>query len=208
MHPPDLFCVLFVGKRRQLRLADEIEIQLRPQQPIGHGGEIFFQRLPLHTALRGRTGGDPKALDRMDDTDADKRRAAGERGVEPRKMIFDERIFLIPRRLIVDGRGIVALCFARHRHPRKVRHAHGHAERRLPIALEFVAAEVKIPVGDAIELGHHRFLAVLMHRRLRLLGGGEFAVVAQHVDAGDGKPAIGAHHLAAGHGLPCQVALV
>ena len=107
----------------------------------------------------------------------------------------------MPGRLIADRGGIIALGGAAHGVPAQMRHAHSHAQRRLPVALQLVAAEVEIPVGHAVQLAGHARIAELMHRGGRLLGSGELAVVAQHVDAGQLEAAVGAHGLAQGGGL-------
>ena len=57
-------------------------------------------------------------------------------------------------------------------------HPDGNAQSRLPISLELVPTEIKIPVGNAVQLRKHDLLAVLMHRRLNLLGGGQLNTVA------------------------------
>ena len=47
-----------------------------------------------------------------------------------------------------------------------------------------------------------------MHRRLRLLGGGVLALIAQHVDAGQAEGAVGAHRVAQHRGLRHQRGLL
>ena len=128
-------------------------------------------------------------------------RAAGQGGVHARKVVLDVGIFLIPRRLIADRGGIIALGGAAHGVPAQMRHAHGHAQRRLPVTLQLMAAEVEIPVGHAVQLAGHARIAELMHRGGRLLGGGELAMVAQHIDAGQLEAAVGTHGLAQSGGL-------
>ena len=116
-------------------------------------------------------------------------------------MILDVRILLVPRGLIGDGCGIVTLCGALHRHPRQVLNAHRHAERRLPVAVELMTAEVKIPTRDAVKLTEHTGSAVLVNGGLALLGGGELKPRAKHIDAGNAEGTVRAHTVAERTGL-------
>ena len=67
-----------------------------------------------------------------------------------------------------------------------------------------MAAEVKIPVGNAVELAEHAFISKLMNRTLSLLGSGQLPPVAEHVDTGKVKGAVGAHGLSQRGGLRHQ----
>ena len=79
-----------------------------------------------------------------------------------------------------------------------MRHAHRDAQRRLPVALMAVQAEIRVPAGHAVELGKRALAAELMHRALALLRGCELMAVAQQVDARQPEAAVRAHGLADG----------
>ena len=148
-----------------------------------------------------RTVGEPVGFDRVDDADFDPGAAAGEGGVDPREVVGDHRIFLVPGGLVADRSRVVALGLARHRHPGEVRHADGHAERGLPVAMSLVSLEIEVPVGDAVQFGEDAAAAVLPRGALRLLGGGELISVAEHVDARKLERTVAAHRFAERAGL-------
>ena len=185
----------------QQRLAYVVEVDRAGYEPLGQIGKV-----PVHLVAHG--GGllvgapvQPVALDRVHHAHAHYRLAARHSGVHARKVVLDIRILAVPRRLIVYRRRIVTLGFAAHRHPAQMRHAHRHAQRRLPVALRLVPAEVIVPVGHAVQLAQHAWAAVLMRRRLRLLGRGELAPVAQHVYARQLERPVRAHAVAQRGGL-------
>ena len=124
---------------------------------------------------------------------AAQRLAAGERRVDAREMIFHITVLPIPWGLIIEGGRVIALSLPVHGHPGQVRDAHGHAQRGLPVAAELVAAEIKVPVGHAVELGEHAFAPELAGGGLRLLGGGKLTAVIEHVNARQLEAAVGAH---------------
>ena len=124
--------------------------------------------------------------------------AAGQRGVHAGEMVLYRAVFFIPRALVTDGSGVVALGFALHCVPREMRHAHRDAQRRLPVALMAVQAEIRVPAGHAVELRKRALTAELVHRALALLCGGKFVSVAQQVDARQPEAAVRAHCLAYG----------
>ena len=144
---------------------------------------------------------EPIGFHRMNDADFHVGHAARHNGVDTGEVIFDMFIFRIPRGLIADGRGIVTLRFAAHGDPEQMRYAAGHAECCLPVPLELVAAEVEIPVGDAVKLACNAGTSVLMHRTLCLLGRVELAMVAEHIDARERKAAVAAHCVSDADGL-------
>ena len=65
-----------------------------------------------------------------------------------------------------------------------------------------MAAEIKIPVGNAIELAHHSLFIQLANQGLSLLGGGQLGAVAEHIDARQGEGPILAQKVARRFGLP------
>jgi len=83
-------------------------------------------------------------------------------------------------------------------------YAERYTESRLPVPLQFVAPEVKIPVGHTVQLACYPFPTILMHRALRLFGCGILPLIAQHVDAWLLKAPIGPHCLAQGSRLGSQ----
>ena len=120
-------------------------------------------------------------------------------------MILHIGVLLIPRRLIVDGGRVVTLGGAVHAVPRQVRDTDSDAQCRLPVALELVPTEVEVPTGDAVQLGCHALLAVLVDGGLTLLGCGQLDQVAQHVNAGQTEPTVGPHGLTDGAGLGVEL---
>ena len=62
-----------------------------------------------------------------------------------------------------------------------------HPQRGLPVTLQLVAAEVKIPVRNSVQFAGHAFPSILMADALCLLCCRIFTSVAQHVNSGKGK---------------------
>ena len=85
-----------------------------------------------------------------------------------------------------------------------MRNAHGNTQRRLPVSLQLVTAEVIVPVGNAVKLAHNALTTVLMSHRRRLLCGVKLAAVGKHVDSRQSKGAQRAHCLAYCGGLRPQ----
>ena len=150
----------------------------------------------------------PVGFDGVYDADAYIGGAARKSGIEACKVILYERVFFIPRGLIVYRGGVIALCLALHGDPRKVRNAHGDAERRLPVALKLVTAEVEIPVRHAVKLAHHALAPVLVRDGCRLLGGGVFVSVGKHIYSRQRKGAQRTHCLADSRGLRAESRLL
>ena len=65
-----------------------------------------------------------------------------------------------------------------------------YAESRLPVTLELVTAEVKIPVGYAVKLRQHCFASELMNRGLALLCCCKTDIITQHVYSGNAECAV------------------
>ena len=75
-------------------------------------------------------------------------------------------------------------------------HAQRHAERRLPVALQLMSAEIIIPAGNAVQLTGHTLPAVLMHCALSLFRRRILPPIAKHVDTGLSEGTVGAHRFA------------
>ena len=178
------------AKPGQQRLADEIEIYAAEQQPFCQILEILVKLLADESRFVVGSPVEPEALYRVDNADLYNRHAAGHRRVDSREMILNAGIFFVPRGLIVYRGGIVSLRLACHGNPRQVRHAHRDAESRLPVAVEFVSSEVKIPVCNAVKLGEHTFIAELMRGGLSLLRSRVFLPRAEHINAGQPERAV------------------
>ena len=151
---------------------------------------------------------EPITLDGMDHADPHDGLPAGERGRDAREVVLDVAVLGVPRRLIVDRGGVVALGFALHRHPREVRDADGDAEGGLPVAVQLMATEIVVPAGHAVELAQHPLAPVLMHGGLRLFCRGELVAVLEHIDPGQPEGAVGAHRLPERAGLALEGRLV
>ena len=164
----------------------------------------MLQRLARRAGAGERAQGQPVALDRMQHRDAEARFAPGQHAVDPGEVILDQRVLAEPRALVVDRGRVIALGLALHADPREMVHAQGDAQGRLPVAIALVAGEGEIPVGHAVELGHHALAAVLVLDALRLLGRGQVQRAAQLVEAGDLEAAVAAHRLADETGLAVQ----
>ena len=72
----------------------------------------------------------------------------------------------------------------------------GDTQGCLPVTLELVAPEVKVPAGDTVEFAEDTLPAKLAGSGLGLLGGGEFEAVAQHIDARQLEAPVGPHGFA------------
>ena len=93
-------------------------------------------------------------------------------------------------------------------------HTHGHAQRRLPVSIKFMASKFKIPVGHAIQFVKHTFTAKLMYYALALLARIILDPCRQHIHAGELHTPIEAHGFADGarlrferrfiHDVSCQ----
>ena len=99
---------------------------------------------------------------------------------------------------MTDRCGVVPLCLTFHRSPIEMRDADGHSECRLPVALHFVTAEIKIPSCDAVKLGEHAGRPHLTADALRLLCRCQLALVAEHINSRQPEAAILAHTVADG----------
>ena len=64
-----------------------------------------------------------------------------------------------------------------------------------------MAAEIEIPVGNAVAFGQYTGIAVLVRRTRRLLNGGKFAVVAKHINARQRERTVRTHSVAYRRGL-------
>ena len=203
----ELFLFPFPDQLRQRGFADIIKVQRILQQPARNLIEAAVQLCPLQAGPVVRAVGDPAGFHRVDYADADPRFPAGHQGVHPGKVILDERVFPPPGALVPDGGGIVALGFPVHGAPVQVRHAHGHTQGGLPVALQLVSLEVEVPVRHPVQLAGHAGASLLVRGGSRLLHGQELTPVAQHVHPGQREGAIGAHTLTHGAGLGFQGSL-
>ena len=59
----------------------------------------------------------------------------------------------------------------------------GDAECRLPVTVELVTSEIKVPVRHSVKLREYALTPELVSGRLRLLCGGVFLVGAEHINA-------------------------
>ena len=188
----------------QQGFGDEVEVDQTCDQCVDEGAEVVFHLRANRFGHELRTEVQPIALNRMDDADIDQRLAAGQRRVDACEVIFNVGVFSVPRGLMTDGCGIVALGFPFHGNPVQMRNTDGNAESRLPVALELVTAEVEIPVGNAVQLGQHTLTSVLVNSGLCLLCGGQLDAVAEHINARQTELAVGAHCLTECGGLGKQ----
>ena len=78
-------------------------------------------------------------------------------------------------------------------------------EGSLPVTCQLMAAEIKIPVGNAVELAEHTLVAKLMDSAFSLLGSGQLSEIAEHIDARKIEGAVGTHSLAESGSLGSQV---
>ena len=60
----------------------------------------------------------------------------------------------------------------------------GDTERGLPVSVALVTGKVEIPVGHAVQFAENPAAAVLTGSAGRLLNGGKFDPVAEHVNPG------------------------
>ena len=89
-----------------------------------------------------------------------------------------------------------------------MRHAQCHAHGGLPVSLQLIAAEIKVPAGNSVKFAHHSYGPLLAHGRLTLLRCREFQLVtAQYIDARDMECPVIAHHLSADGRLPFECPL-
>ena len=190
-----------IAERRQRGLTDIIKIDEAPQEPFAEIAEFPVHCFPYGQGVFAGPPVEPVAFDWVNHRRLRQGLAPGEDRVEPGKMILHVGVFPVPRRLIAECTRIIPLCLAVHGDPGQVGYPQGNAQRGLPIPLEFVLAEIEVPVGNAVEFRKHARTAVLPRRRLRLFRGGKFPPVAEHIDAGQLKGSVGAHRLPKGVGL-------
>lgn len=134
--------------------------------------------------------------------------AAYQRSIQSGKMVLHIFIFFVPGGLIADRRRIIAFGFSLHGKKGQMRYAYGYAKRGLPVSLEFMSPEVKIPIGNAVQLRKLRFAAVLVDGRLHLLERGKFQAVAQHIDARDSERTVRTHRISGRMRLCKQIVLL
>ena len=188
----EIFAV-FPVKFRQFRLANKVKINVVFEQNICNFKKIRVDFIARKKCFGVGSAVHPVAFSGVDNADADNRFSTCQCGVEPCKVIFDKRIFLIPRRLIIYRRRVITLALTAHRKKCQVRNAERHAQSRLPVTLKFVVAEIKIPACDAVKLGHHTLSAVLIFCRLRLFCSLKLNSVAQKVNARNGERTVETH---------------
>ena len=186
---------------------DKVEIHQAEEQPFHQVGEIRFRLFPLGGGLLLGSPQQPEGFDGMDHAHPDAALSPGHGGVQPGIVVLDHGIFLVPGGLIEDGGGVIPFGLSLHGHPAQVGHPDGDAQSGLEVALEFVALEIVVPVGNAVDLAEHPFPAALMNAALGLLQGGKLMAVQQQVDAGELEMGIAAHGLAQRIGLGGQVLL-
>ena len=134
----------------------------------------------------------------MDYTHIYNRLSTGEHCIQSCKMILNQRVFLIPRHLIIKGCRVITFGRALHRNPGKMRHPDIYTQRRLPVTLEFVPTEIKIPIGHSVKLRHYTFSSILMRRRLRLLYRIIFCMIKEHIYAGKLEGSVKPHRISVG----------
>ena len=190
------------------RLADEVEVDVAPQEPVGDVLEVAVQLVADELGLLVGTPMEPVALHGMHDRHLDQGLASGQSGVHAAEVVFNIGIFLVPGGLVGDGGGVVPLGGTLHGYPGQMLDTDGDAQSGLPVAVELVASEVEVPARDAVQLAHHAGTAVLVDSRLALLGGGELKAGAEHINTGDAEASVGAHTVADGGGLGVEGGLL
>ena len=85
-----------------------------------------------------------------------------------------------------------------------MRHTDSDAQSRLPVALDFVAAEIVSPAGYAVKFGEHAFPSKLVDCGLGLFGGGIFKAVAEHIDTGHLEAPVSPHGFAQSGSLAAE----
>ena len=197
-------CALLLAKRGNERFGNEIKINASEEEPFRQVLEIVIHIFSRAKRVRVRTPMQPIAFNRMDHANLDHRFTARHCRIDAGEMILDERIFLPPRGLIVNGSGIVALGFSRHGYERKVRHAYRYAERRHPVTVHFMLPEIEVPVGNAVHFAKNALSAELVRGGLRLLDRRVFKIALQHIHAGHTEASVKTHCLTDGVGLCAQ----
>ena len=136
----------------------------------------------------------------MYDTDAHHRYTAGHGGIDTCKMVLDVCILCKPRGVVMDRSGIVPFGLSLHGNPGKVRDTDRNTAGSLPVAMQLVSAEIKVPGGYAVQFAHHALTSVLPHNGLTLLCSGKLVPITEHINSRNLKSPIETHHLAAVHG--------
>ena len=199
-HPQMRGIVLCLMKRQE-GFRNQIDIDL----PLEHSRECIDEAVLDHGLRVGvGIGGpidDPVAFDRVQERHSAEWMPCLESHCQAGEMAFDCFVFLIPRHVGTDRGGVVALGLAGHGIPGEMVHADDHAQRGLPIALAQMPSKREIPIRDAIQFAHGAGASVLTRHGLGLLGGGEFQIVEEHVDARELEMVQASHGLAAPVGL-------
>lgn len=135
-------------------------------------------------------------------------RTAGEGGIQAAEIVLDQVIFLVPGGLVADGSRVISFGFSCHGGPSQMVDADRDTEGSLPVTCQLMAAEIKIPVGNAVEFAEHTLVAKLMDSAFSLLGSGQLSEIAEHIDAGKIEGAVGTHSLAESGSLGSQGGLL
>ena len=178
---------------RQHGLGNQVEICQIGQQRLDQPVEAPIHFLPPLPRVRLIALMQPHRFHRMQHCRGDAWLSPGQCSVQAGEIVLHRAEFLPPGRLIEDGTGPVPLGLSLHGHPRQVRHADGHAQRRLPVPLKLEGLEVAVPLGHAVQFADHALPTHLMGHTGGLLGGEELPLIAQHINAGQIHAPVASH---------------
>ena len=177
----------------QKGFTDEIKINQAEEEPADQLIQLAISLFILPLKMSHVAKLEPAGFYRVNHGYAAYRLTPREDSIQAGKVVLHDGIFLEPRRLVSDGRWVIALGFPLHREPVQVMHSKGDAECGLPIALPLMASKVEVPVGHSVEFARHALPPALADCTLALLGGEELVPVAEHVNPRNLKTSIGAH---------------
>ena len=167
------------------------------------GGDVGDPLCPTGVGLA------PHRLDGIQQEDVAGGRALGEDQTHAGEVVLDLGVVLVPRRLVEDGGGVVALGLTLHGVPGQMLATEVNANQRLPVAHGLVGLEVELPAGTAVQLGEQPLLAQLTGGGGQLLDDPVAAVMlGQHVHAGVAHVLVEAHEGAVGNRLVHEAVLV
>ena len=131
----------------------------------------------------------------MNHTDTNQRFAACHQQIHTGKVIFNERIFTPPGTLVSNGCRVIAFGLTVHGAPVQVRHPNRNPQSGLPVSLQLMSLEIKIPVRYAVHFTGHTGASLLMGCRCSLLDRVQFPSITQLVYTREGERPVCAHHL-------------